>query len=144
MPQDQETKPKQSTMQISTYLLNSCHPVLVLCWVDINQKTGWVQGFSDLEKCSRQQGLYQSVVETKLIHWRTADEPLSYWYRLIQAELSWTVSQVQKISNEAGLRLMLTQHATVKFSDSAVLCQLILPPYSCTTRSTVRFTSMNP
>ena len=44
---------------------------LVLCWVDIDQKTGRVQDFSDLGKCSRQQGLDQSLVETKLIHWRT-------------------------------------------------------------------------
>ena len=50
---------------------------MVLCWVEIDQKTGRVQDFSDLEKCS----MYQSVEETKLMHWRTDGEPVSYWSR---------------------------------------------------------------
>ena len=58
---------------------------MVLCWVNIDQKTGRAQDFSDLGKCSRQQGLYQ-FVETKLIHCQTAGEPALYqttdWYRL--------------------------------------------------------------
>ena len=40
---------------------------LVLCWVDIDQKTDRVQDFSYLGKCSRLQGLYQSIVSTKKI-----------------------------------------------------------------------------
>ena len=65
---------------------------MVLCWVDTDQKADRVQDFSDLGKCSRQQGLYQSTIGTELIH-----------------AVALALSQAQKILKKSGLRSRLAQ-----------------------------------
>ena len=68
---------------------------MVLCWVDIDQKTGRVPKFFGLI-------WYRLTCGSPIYKFCSYD-------KLIQALLSWTLSQVQKILNKPCLRSMSTQ-----------------------------------